>query len=1096
MPSFRSPFLQLFPVNSAKIPLRWLLVVPFVLQTVGAVALVGYLSDRSGQQAVEKLAHQLMKNVGLQVTQELDRYLQNAHQFNKHQIAAVESGAIDLENLDRLHRYLILQHRQTEDLTTLLLGTAQGDFRVSHHVNPKEFGVVTNLKPGELPFEASFSNPSNPANLHLYSIDETGKLRRYLETIKNIDVRDRPWYRQAVKTGKAGWTSPFQIGSTNILAINAYTPFYNKSRQLLGVFAVNISLNQLSDFLQRLEVGKSGEVFIIERNGLSIADSTSETSYSVVGNLKEGIPQPGTVTFKRRFPSEIPNSAIQDSYQYLQAKFSNLATIKSPQALNFQIRGKSYFLNVSPYQDKYGLDWLVVTVIPESDFMAQVHSNKRTTVLLCLLTLGLAIASGLIIANRLTKPITRLNQVSKNLAAGDLSQRLPNDSKIIELQGLAQSFNKMAEQLQKLFQSQVEAEATRLSEAHFRQLATSIPGMIYTYSQHPDGSHSLDYVCDYSRYILELEPEQAIADVNLVLDQIHPDDRPAHDAAVQRSRATLEPFSFAFRSITPSGKLKWLEANSRPLRQNNGTITWYGILLDVSDRKQAEAQLKKSEANLKKAQEIAHLGNWEYNFATKEVYWSEEVYQIHGLDPDQSIPTGVKAKVYIHPDEHEKYQQEILEKFAQGESFITDLKIFHTDGSTRYIETRGEPQFNAQNQLIGFWGTVQDITDRKLADIARQESETRLRLALEVSGAVVWEHNLETDEFFLSKTVSLTNYVLPISAEKIPYFQARALVHPDDGEAYDRAYQEAIAQCGQFQSEHRVWVINPQKTGEWRWTQAIARVITDSTGKPTRMIGIAVDITDRRKLDTIKDEFLSVVSHELRTPLTSLRGSLGILESGVLKNKPDKAQRMLEVAVNNTDRLVRLVNDILTLQRLESGKVSLVKEVCQVSDLLEQAVESMQAIANQANITLEWVPLNASVLASSDEIIQALINLLGNAIKFSPPESKIWLKAEVTNNSDLRIREKFPDQNAIPTNYILFSITDQGRGIPPDKLESIFGRFQQVDSSDSRQKGGTGLGLAICKNIIQRHQGEIWVESAIDRGSTFYFTLPLTHAPV
>ncbi|MGA9379224.1 MAG: ATP-binding protein [Phormidium sp.] len=441
----------------------------------------------------------------------------------------------------------------------------------------------------------------------------------------------------------------------------------------------------------------------------------------------------------------------------------------------------------------------------------------------------------------------------------------------------------------------------------------------------------------------------------------HPDDLPGYLKSLQQSRETLEPFYYEWQSITPSGKLKWLQAHSRPERRENGDTVWYGILLDITDRKQAE--------------------------------------------------------------------------------------------------------------------------------IAREESETRLRLALEVSGAIVWEHNLETDQFFFTNTVSLTNYVVPLSAEKIPYSQARALVHPEDGEAYDRAYQEAIAECGQFQSEHRVWVINPQKTGEWRWVQAIARVLTDSTGKPTRMMGIALDVTDLHRLDTMKNEFISVVSHELRTPLTSLRGSLGILETGILKNKPETAERMLKVALNNTDRLVRLVNDILDLQRLESGKVPLVKENCQVNDLIEQAVESVSAIANQAQITLKWTPLNVSVSASSDEIIQTFINLLGNAIKFSPPGGVIWVKAEVANNCDRRIQEKHPNRKK--SSYILISITDQGRGIPPDKLETIFGRFQQVDSSDSRTKGGTGLGLTICKNIIQRHQGQIWAESAIGQGSTFYFTLPI-----
>ncbi|MBE9229827.1 PAS domain S-box protein [Phormidium sp. LEGE 05292] len=1214
MPSFRALFLQRFPVNSPKIPLRWLLVIPFVLQTVGATALVGYLSYRSGQEAVEKLAYQLMKNVGLQVSLELDRYLQKAHNANRRNIAAVESGAINLQNLDRLHRYLILQHRQNEDLTTLLLGTPQGDLRLSHRVSKRDFGVTTRLKPGELPFEAAISKPSNPAINQTYSINEAGELLRHLETVKNIDVRDRPWYRQAVAKGKAGWTSPFQISSTNLLALNGYTPFYDKSGQLLGVFAVNISLNQLGEFLNHLNVGKSGEIFIIDRNGFLIANSTAETSYSVSGKPDlSGTAEPGTLAFMRRLPSEISNLIVQDSYQYLKRRFSNLATVRSPQALKFHIRGHNYFLTISPYQDKYGLDWLVVTTIPESDFMAEIQSNTRTTVLLCLLTLGLAIASGLIIAYQLTARITELNQVSQKLAEGDLTQRFPTDSSIVEVQKLAKSLNLMAEQLQQLFQRQIETEATRLCEAQFQQLATSIPGMIYTYSYQPDGTHKFEYVSSFSRNILELEPEQIIADLNLALDQIHPEDRPVHDAAVAHSAVTLEPFTFAFRNITPSGQLKWLEANSRPLRYENGTITWYGILLDISDRKAAEIALQRYERIVSATIDCIALLDRNYRYQivnqthlnwhnkTRSEIIGRSVSEIVGQKVFQTvikprldrclkgetieytawftlagigrqflsasyIPyreadgfdlssaegsisgvvvslrniTPVKyAELALRQSEQKfrgafdtisagmalvspaggflEVNVALCQMLSYSEEELLQLRledIEHRDdrqADTDWIEPIFSGKISAyqvekrfvskQGQII--WGLmnlalmrdVQDlplylivqianISDRKQAEIARQESETRLRLALEASGAVAWERDLETDEMFFTKMV------IPHTPAIMPYHQAMALVHPDDREAVDRANQQAIAQRGTFQIEHRV--ATSLQNPEWRWFQVNARVLTDPTGKPTRMIGMSVDITDRHQLDAMKDEFVSMVSHELRTPLTSIRGSLSLLESGVLKNKPEKAQQMLEIALNNTERLVRLVNDILNLQRLDSGRVPLIKEVCQVSDLIEQAVESVQTIADQNQLSIEWTPLSACVSASPDEIIQTVINLLGNAIKFSPPGSTIWLKAEITNNLDLRIRQKLPDwKDTIPLACILFSITDQGRGIPPDKLESIFGRFQQVEFSDSHVKGGTGLGLAICKNIVQRHQGQIWVESAIGQGSTFYFTLPI-----
>ncbi|MFB2897046.1 PAS domain S-box protein [Aerosakkonemataceae cyanobacterium BLCC-F50] len=1075
MPSPLNFFLPRFQVNSAKIPLRWLLVVPFILQTVGAVALVGYLSYRSGQQAVEKLAHQLMKNVGLQVTQELDRYLQNAHQFNQRQITAIESGVINLENLDRLHRFLILQHRQNQELTTLLFGTPQGDLRVSHRVSNRDYGITTHLKPGELPFEAAISKPSNPAINHTYSVNQAGDLGRYLETVKNIDVRDRPWYRQAVKMGKAGWTSPFQISSTNILTLNAYTPFYNKSRQLLGVFSVNISLNQLSDFLRRLEVGKSGKVFIIDRNGLLIADSTAESSYSVSGKPDlSGIAEPGTLKFKRRLPWETPNPAIQDSYQYLPTKFSNLTIIKSPQALNFQIRGNRYFLTVYPYQDKYGLDWLVVTVIPESDFMAEIQSNNRTTILLCLLTLSMAIASGLILANRFTTRITRLNQISQQLASGDLTQRLPANSLIIEVRELAQSFNLMADRLEESFdrlQNCLEESEKKFTTV-FR--TSPQPAWIATLAEGRciEMNDSFSKVLGYSRTeaigktCVEMQLWTDLADLH-------------HFRASLLQYGRIDNFEVGFR--TKSGEIKTvlLFANVTRLDEQDCVI---GVLSDISARKQAEIALQASETRFRTVVEYAPDVFVIYDRDRRLQYVNERAIKRTGWTYETFIG---KRDEDLFPKEVTSTYLPILLRTVETRTFGSGEATIQLPGQEPYtILVKYVPILDRQGEIGQIFGITIDITERKQAEIALKTSETRLRLALKASGAIAWERDLETDE------ILFTNIVTAYIPENIPYQQAMALVHPDDREALDRANQEAIAQRGTFQIEHRV--ATSLKNPEWRWFQVSARVLTDSTGKPTRIVGMSVDITDRRQLDAMKDEFISIVSHELRTPLTSIHGSLNLLKSGVLKNKPDKAQQMLEIAVKNTDRLVRLVNDILNLQRLDSGRVPLAKENCQVSELIEQAVESVRAIADEADITLEWHAVSAAVSASSDEIIQTLINLLGNAIKFSPPLSTIWVKAEITNNLERRISAKFPNlEDTIPASYILFSITDQGRGIPADKLESIFGRFQQVDSSDSRQKGGTGLGLAICKNIIQRHQGEIWIESVMGKGSTFYFTLPM-----
>ncbi len=245
------------------------------------------------------------------------------------------------------------------------------------------------------------------------------------------------------------------------------------------------------------------------------------------------------------------------------------------------------------------------------------------------------------------------------------------------------------------------------------------------------------------------------------------------------------------------------------------------------------------------------------------------------------------------------------------------------------------------------------------------------------------------------------------------------------------------------------------------------------------------DISDRKAIERMKDEFISVVSHELRTPLTSIHSSLKILATGKLGNLSPKGHRMLTIADEQTDRLVRLVNNVLDLQSIQSGKIKMNKKACPATELMREACQAMQTMANERGIKLLSKPVNLFVWADYDYIVQTLTNLLSNAIKFSLPDSTISLSAKIESPRH-NLKQKPPS-----ISYLTFAVKDQGQGIPDNQLETIFERFQQVDSSDSRKKGGTGLGLTICRQIIEGHGGEIWAESFPQKGSTFYFTLPL-----
>ena len=248
---------------------------------------------------------------------------------------------------------------------------------------------------------------------------------------------------------------------------------------------------------------------------------------------------------------------------------------------------------------------------------------------------------------------------------------------------------------------------------------------------------------------------------------------------------------------------------------------------------------------------------------------------------------------------------------------------------------------------------------------------------------------------------------------------------------------------------------------------------------------LSSDISDRKAIERMKDEFISVVNHELRTPLTAIHGSLKLLAAGKLGQLAPKGQRMLEVADSNTERLVRLTNSILDLQQIESGKLRMEPRPCQVASLMVQAIQGIQPIAQSHRTVLNMEPIAASVWADFDHILQTLTNLLSNAIKFSSPGTEVCLTAKLFALS-------LEDEGS--ESAVLFQVWDRGQGIPAHKLESIFERFQQVDASDSRKKGGTGLGLAICRKIIEQHGGKIWAESQLGKGSVFSFTLPIANS--
>jgi signal transduction histidine kinase len=241
-----------------------------------------------------------------------------------------------------------------------------------------------------------------------------------------------------------------------------------------------------------------------------------------------------------------------------------------------------------------------------------------------------------------------------------------------------------------------------------------------------------------------------------------------------------------------------------------------------------------------------------------------------------------------------------------------------------------------------------------------------------------------------------------------------------------------------------------------------------------RVVGTYADISRRKDVERMKNEFIATVNHELRTPLTSIIGSLGLLRKGALGQMPTSAQRFLDMAHQSGKRLSLLVNNMLDLEKLESGNMEFRIEPVALAPLLADALSANATAVQKTGVRLELAPLSGplSVLADRERMLQVLGNLLSNAAKFAPPDSTVTLAAQAGDG------------------YVRISVTDRGPGVPPEFAEHMFSKFAQADGSSTRETGGPGLGLAISKAIVEKMNGEIGHISGPESGATFYVDLP------
>ena len=417
-------------------PLMIIFTLPFLIEIVIIVGLVGFLSYKNGREAVNNIASQLRERITLEIGQYIETQLSSPIVIQKLNADAIERGELSLES-----QY---PNRKTYHYLSQMIKNFEGVSRMSlAYQNNQYLEILRQPKTGELRFVVS--NTFTNHFTYEYAVSAQGQPTKVIRkfTTDPYDPRQRPWYIGAVKAGKLKWQPIYSGVDYNSFFLDLCQPIYDRNLKLLGVISATYELDKVQAFLVKHKISKNGKAFIFDREGLLVATSQDESS------LNQG------KDFKKTTRPSIDRSSdplIQATGKYLKKYFVDFNKVDRTYQLDFNYNNNIEYLQISPYKDKLGIDWLIVTVVPESDFMEHIYANTRQTVLLSLTALILVIIFGILTANFVTEPIVKLNNAAKDIAEGKLGQTVEIE-RADELGELATSFNRMAHQLQESFET-------------------------------------------------------------------------------------------------------------------------------------------------------------------------------------------------------------------------------------------------------------------------------------------------------------------------------------------------------------------------------------------------------------------------------------------------------------------------------------------------------------------------------------------------------------------------------------------------------------------------------------------------------------------
>ncbi|CAN7501239.1 PAS domain S-box protein [Polaromonas sp. LjRoot131] len=555
-----------------------------------------------------------------------------------------------------------------------------------------------------------------------------------------------------------------------------------------------------------------------------------------------------------------------------------------------------------------------------------------------------------------------------------------------------------------------------------------------------------------------------------IYDLTHPDD--IEWDLEQRKRALageIESFHTEKRYIHKDGHTVWGYMSCSLVRdEDRKPLRFIAQIQDITERKETEKVLRESEERFRALTALSSDWFWE----------QDENFRFVEVSGEAPTASGLQKSAYGKTPWELDYSQMTDAGWADYKAIVARREVFRdmettrrdSKGRTRYFSISGVPKFDADGKFTGYRGTGRDMTEMRRVTEALRTSEAQLREITDTIPAWITYADADQNLRFHNRAYE---EVFGMTSEQLEAKTIREIVG-EEMYALIRPRVEEVLQG------YPVVYERSQKTARGGTRDYVVNYFPRygdgaDDGKVIGFYALANDVTELKRIDRMKSEFVSTVSHELRTPLTSIRGSLGLISGGVAGQLPEAVKTLVGIAKSNCERLIRLINDILDIEKIESGKMTLDLQIIELKPLLEQALAANEGYGAAKNVSLSLqFPDDEELMvrADGDRLTQVVTNLLSNAMKFSPNDGVVEIHVMRTVNS------------------IRVEVRDHGPGIPEEFRKRIFQKFSQADSSDTRQKGGTGLGLNISRAIIERLGGSIGFETHTGEGTTFYFELP------